>query len=222
MVRASINSGIAPRTVVAEMMVAAGAVDEWLSLLQSPGLGVYASRIAEAWHEMPGQVEVHGAREAIANFVDDTRTAGLAAGGGGLAIGVAERALARVLVERIPQAQPAAAGATVTGAVSAWQANRGSTPGDLIANFLAETMRQLASHFFSRDASSVTGGAAVPDARALRQLTRQVGDVAATTAEPARHILRERGAQAWSDGVRIAFQTGGARGQPDRSVFDGG
>jgi hypothetical protein len=220
LVRASISNGVTPRMVLAEMMVAAAA-DEWLALLQSPGLGVYASRLAQAWHEMPDEVQVLGTREAIANIVDDTRTAGLAAGGG-LAIGVAERALARVLIERIPHTEPAAAEVTATDAASAWRANRGLSPGDLIASFLAETMRQLACHFFSRDAAHVTGGAGVPDARALRQLTRQIGDAAAEAAEPARPILRELGSQAWRDGVRIAFQTGGARGQPDGSVSDGG
>jgi hypothetical protein len=171
---------------------------------------------------MPEQVEVQGVREAIAAVVDDTRTAGLVAGGGGLAIGVAERALTRVLVERIPYAELAAAGSTAAGAASAWQANRGPSPGDLVASFLAETMRQLACHFFARDAASVTGGAAVPDARTLLQLTRQVGDAAAEAAEPARHILRERGAEAWRDSVRIAFEAGGARRQPDGSTRNGG
>lgn len=222
MVRASIRGGATPRTVLAEMMIAAGSADDWLSMLQSPGLGVYAARVAQAWHEMPEQVQIHGMRDAIANVIDDTRTAGLSAGGGGLAIGIAERALARVLVERLPGTDSAAVSSAGIGAAAAWQSNRGLSPGDLVASFLAETMRQLVCHFFARDAANVTGGAAVPDARALRQLTRQIGDAAAETAEPARQVLRAEGAQAWLDGVRIAFQAGGARGQPGGSVPDGG
>jgi hypothetical protein len=208
--------------VLADMMVAAGSGDDWLSLLQSPGLNVYATRVAQAWHEMPQLVQSHGLREAIANVVDETRTAGLSAGGGGLAIAIAERAVARLLLERLPRTEFGAARFTDSGIASAWQINRGSSPGDLVASFLAETMRQLASHFFARDAASLTGRPAVPDARALRELTRQIGDAAAEAAEPARLVLDARGPRAWDDGVRIAFQTGGARGHHDGSVPHGG
>jgi hypothetical protein len=222
MVRASIGNGSPPQMVLADMMVAAGSRDDWLSLLQSPGLHVYAMRVGQAWHEMPQLVQSFGLREAIANVVDETRTAGLSAGGGGLAIAVAERAVARLLLERLPRTEIEAASVTDTGIASAWQINRGSSPGDLVATFLAETMRQLASHFFARDAASLTGRSAVPDARALRNLTRQIGDAAAEAAEPARSMLDALGPQAWDDGVRIAFQTGGARGRPDGSVSNGG
>ena len=210
MVRATIQNGAPPGEVLAAMMYAASS-DEWLTILESPGVNVYAERVAVAWQDMPDQLRHGGAREVVADILEQTRADALSAGGDGVAVALTERALARVLLERLTSRdretdEPA-------DLPAAWQANRGLTPGELAGSLLVETMRQVASHFFARDAAAVTGGTAIPDARALRQLTRQVGDAAADTAQQARAMLRDRGPEAWADGVRLTFRTA-ARWRP--------
>ncbi len=204
-VRASIQNGAPVHEALAAIMVAASS-DAWRSMLESPGIQVYAERAAAAWEEMPARLERQPVREAVNGVVEQARTDALAAGGG-LAVALAERALARTLLERFSDREPDGA----VPALSGWRESRGLSPGDLAGAFLVETMRQLASHLFARDASAFTGTAAIPDARALRELTRAVGDAAAETTQPARAILHRQGAAGWIEGVRLAFQTGAGR-----------
>jgi hypothetical protein len=218
-VRALIRHGSSPPEVLAAMMVAA-ASEDWLAMLQSPGLTAYAARAAEAWHEMPERLGRDDPHTVVRAMVQQARDVALAAGGGGVAVGLAERALARVLLERLATAG-APAGRQEADLVRAWRANRGLNPGDLAGSLLVETMRQVARHFFTRDGAAVTGTAAIPDVNTLRALTREVGEAAARSAQPGRAMLMERGAQAWADGVRLAFRVGGTRPPPGGPVSDG-
>jgi len=218
MVRALIRHGSSPPEVLAAMMVAAGS-DEWLAMLASPGVSVYAEQIAAAWHQMPDRLDTGDPHTIVNDVVQQARERALSAGGGGVAVALAERALARVLLDRLTtRGTPEDREADLP---AAWRSNRGINPGDLAGSLLAETMRQLARHFFARDGAAVTGSAAIPDVHVLRTLTRQVGDAAADSAERGRAVLIQRGTEAWADGVRLAFRAGGARPPPTDPVSDG-
>jgi hypothetical protein len=211
MVRALIQQGSPSSDVLAAMMAAAVS-DHWLSMLQSPALIRYAEAAARAWESLPEQLGRNDRYEVVSDLVATARDTALAeAGGGGPAIGLAERALTRLLLERTA---PGSADGPPRAAADTWRATRGPSPGDLTGSFLAETLRQMARHFFTRDAAEFTGTAAIPDVRALRALARSVGDAAAETAEPARPVLNRRGTSGWAEGVRIAVLTGGARKPP--------
>jgi hypothetical protein len=203
--RNHIQSGDSPADVLAAMMVAAVS-DEWLTLLTSAGLGVYAQHTADAWHQMPDRLDDSDPYATVNAVIGEARTQALTAGGAGVAVGLAERALARVLLQRLV-AQPDGQ----QNATAAWLTSRGANPGDLAGRLLTEVMRQAAMHFFVRDGAAFTGGDAIPDVRTLRSLTRQVGDAAADSARAARQALRERGPQAWNDAVRQAIRATGER-----------
>ncbi|GAA1025736.1 hypothetical protein GCM10009557_00830 [Virgisporangium ochraceum] len=211
MVRALIQQG-SPSSEVLAAMMAAAVSDHWLSMLQSPALTRYAEAAARAWESLPEQLNGGDRYDVVSAMVAAARDSALAeAGGGGPAIGLAERALTRLVLERTA---PGPAEGPLRSAADVWRENRGPSPGDLAGSFLAETLRQMARHFFTRDAAEFTGSAAIPDVRALRALARSIGEAAAETAEPARPLLNRRGTSGWAEGVRIAVLAGGARKPP--------
>jgi hypothetical protein len=208
MVRALIQNG-SPSPDVLTAMMAAAVSEGWLVMLQSAALNRYAEAVADAWEQMPARLNRADPYEVVNDVVAAARDRALREGSGGVAVGLAERAMARLLLERTAAAPMA--GDAPTDLASRWRETRGVNPGDLASTFLAETMRQVARHFFARDAAVFIGTAAIPDVRALRALTRSVGDAAAGTAEQARPILTQRGTAAWAEGVRVAVVAGGTR-----------
>lgn len=207
MVRALIQNGSSSSDVLAAMMAAAVS-DNWLAMLQSPALTRYAEAAANAWERLPAQLHQGSRFDVVSEVVSSARDSALAEDSGGPAIGLAERALTRLLLERTASDDGDEDPATAAGK---WHEARGVNPGDLASSFLAETLRQMARHFFTRDAAAFTGTPAIPDVRTLRILARTLGDVAAQTAEQARPILTQRGPSAWTEGVRVAVLAGGTR-----------
>jgi hypothetical protein len=189
--------------VLTDFMIAAAA-DEWLKMLTSTGVEVYAQTAATAWERVLDRRD-GDPYAAVTAILSDTRTEALTAGGAGVAVGLAERALARTLLQRLRE---------VAHDADDQQHVRGVLPADLISGLLAELMRQTAMHFFARDAAAFTGTAAIPDAASFIAATRRIGDLAAEAAGAGRPMLRADGPQGWTAAVRAAMQSAARSNNP--------
>jgi hypothetical protein len=183
--------------VLTDFMIAAAA-DEWLNMLTSAGVAVYAQTAAAAWERISERLDDNDPYAVVTTVLSDARTEALTAGGAGVAVGLAERALARTLLQRLRD---------VDNAANSRQQNRGGIPADLVTGLLAELMRQTAMHFFARDAAAFTGTNAIPDAATFNSATQRIGDIAAEAARAGRLVLRAHGPQGWTAAVRAAMQS---------------
>lgn len=191
-VRAALVGPIPAERAVAVMFVAARS-EVWLEYLTSPALIAYARAADEASAALAGSSPNES--DVVSRLVAGARDQGLAAGGGGLALPLAERALARILLQQARS--PAAADAPAS------------------AQLLVETVRQLALHLAARDMPDAARLASLPISTA-RERTREIGNAAATVAEPAGETVAREGPEAWPRAIRAALgsgNTGGADGR---------
>ena len=194
--RADIRDGAPHHAVLTDFMRAAAA-DEWLNMLTSTGVEIYAQTAATAWERVLDQRD-GDPYTAVTAILSAARTEALTAGGAGVAVGLAERALARTLLLRLRD---------IATEPEDRQHDHGILPTDLVSGLLAELMRQSAMHFFARDAAAFTGTGAIPDAASFNSATQRIGDIAADAARAGRPMLRTDGPQGWTAAVRAAMQS---------------
>lgn len=196
--RNQLGAGAPPEAFLIGMTRAAG--NEWLSMLTSDGIAVYARTAADAWAQMAERLADRDSHTVVSTLLSEARTEALTAGGAGVAVGLAERALARTLLLRLRGNEDT---------LDSWQQHRGPRSSDLVAGLLGELMRQTAMHFYARDAASQTGSRAIPDIQAFNATARRVGDLAAAAADAGGAALRNQGSDGWSAAVRAAMQSAG-------------
>ena len=196
MARASISAGAPPETVLTDVVRAAAG--DWLSMLTSDGVTVYAQYAADAWARVADKPTEDDRRAEVSAVLRDARTRALSAGGAGVAVGLAERALARTLMGQLQDDADAA---------GRGQQPHTLPPPNLIPGLLGELMRQTAMHFFTRDAAAYTGTAAIPDVQTFNTATRRIGEAAANAARAGRPALSGQGTDGWVAAVRAAMQS---------------
>jgi hypothetical protein len=143
----------------------------------------------------------------VLSIVREARSQAIAAGAPA-SVAIAERALARTLLGALRQDVPIAE-STSQGALETWRANRGRTVAALAQRYLAEVARQFAMHAVSREAATTFPRS--QNVGAVRELSRTIGDAAATFATDVRFDegeLRQSPHQAWSAAVRSVFSAG--------------
>lgn len=200
--RAVLSAEQAADRILAELFQAARADNEWLAMLLSNGMRAYAYAAHSAWSEMESVLRSEESVDAaVQRYAENTRDEGLAAGGAGIALPLAERALVRVLLT-VAHRAPAAA-----NAVEGWEAARGPSRGAFTADFLAETLRQVALHLVSCDLPAIaleSRHRAMTAADAVR-LTNEVGRVAVAAARAGRNVLLDHGPDGWADAIGASF-----------------
>lgn len=182
--------------------------NEWELALAAPAIASYAMTVNELYEGFPGRLEaVQRLDEGVVNIIADAR-ASSANAGFSPALPVAERALARLIIEALDGiASPAAS----TGALAdRWREARGDSANALVAKFAGQVVSQYARHVIDREAGRLA--VALPQVRSSALSSSLAAAAAELTESAANQHLANRTltVSGWSTLLHRAFATGRA------------
>lgn len=184
----------------------AGELDGWARELASPQIGKYVEALVDA-HRSFAETLAHTERpnQAVQELVESVGRSALREESAS-AIAVAERALARTLIETA-RGDGLLSESTPREASEAWTRDRGAQANVLVQRFLGEVLHQFAAHCIGREVGDLAGRANFPTSGNARLIEKQVAVDARSVAERISLDGADRGLVArWPAVVGEAFR----------------